>query len=298
MQSKIIIDVDTGIDDALAILVAYKNLRKNILGITTCGGNVRIEDSVANTQRVTQLANWEVPIFTGATKTTSGTEFVHAYDYHGDNGICNVELPLKEVVPSNKGAVQFIEESIEQYSGEIVFFCLAAPTNLALALQNNPSLAKKITAVYLMGGALNVRGNASEFAEHNFFQDPVAVLSVLENIEDVYIVPLDITNECIISDKEIESLNPKTDKERFVKEAVLNWYRFFGYPNQRAFELYDPLTIAVYSTAFVDFKSEKVDIRTNGVQRGQIFLSGDFPVQIASAVNVPEFKNYFYQSLQ
>ena len=75
---KYIIDVDTGIDDALAIILASKTLREKVIGITTCGGNVRLEDATSNTLKVLDLARWDIPVYAGASKSIENSEFVHA----------------------------------------------------------------------------------------------------------------------------------------------------------------------------------------------------------------------------
>lgn len=292
---KYIIDVDTGVDDALALILASKTPKSKVVGITTCGGNVRLEDATSNTLKILDLAKWDIPVYTGASKSIDNSEFVHAYDYHGTNGICDVQIETDRR-PENITAEDFIIKVAKKNKLEII--CLATPTNLAKALLKDKEITKNIETVYMMGGALNVPGNQTEYAEYNFFQDPQAVRIVLENIKDVRIIPLDVTNQCIISDKEtmlIRAVNP-TDK--FIKEAITNWYRFFGYPKKRQFELYDPLAIsAVIQPKFLEFTNTKIGVDLQGKQAGRIYSNGIYPVKIALSVRSYEFVNFFIKTI-
>ena len=292
---KYIIDVDTGIDDALAIILASKTLREKVIGITTCGGNVRLEDATSNTLKVLDLARWDIPVYAGASKSIENSEFVHAYDYHGTNGICDVQIETNRK-PENLAADDFIIETAKKK--ELAFVCLATPTNLASALKKNKEIARNIKVVYIMGGALNVPGNQTEYAEYNFFQDPQAVRIVFENIKDVRIIPLDVTNQCIISDKEAALIRVVTPTDKFIKEAITNWYRFFGYPKKRQFELYDPLVVsATDNKNLLSFSDVKIGISVDGIKEGEIFLNGKYSVKIAQKVQTNDFKNYLLNNL-
>lgn len=292
---KYIIDVDTGIDDALALLVASKKIADKVIGITTCGGNVAVNDATSNTLKIAQLANWNVPIYHGAAKSIEGNEFVHAYDYHGSNGICDVRLDTKRTAEKTD-ADRFIIDNANQF--DLTIICLASPTNLARALIKSPEISNRIKNVYLMGGALNVSGNQTEYAEFNFFQDPHAVKVVLENIQNVFIIPLDVTNQCCITDSEAAGISSHMPMLMFLKEAVSNWYRFFGYQKKRQFELYDPLALsAAIGEDFVGFNDAKIGINTEGLRAGEIFINGKYPVKIAQSVRAADFKKDFLESL-
>jgi len=296
-KGNFIIDVDTGIDDALAMILASKLVKNQVLGITTCGGNVKLEDALANTLKIVELLNWDVPVFAGAQKSTTGNEFVHAYDYHGSNGLCDIQLKGARE-PEKKSAVDFIIESAEE--GEISIVCLATPTNLAQAISKKPSICKKIKSVFLMGGAINVPGNQTEYAEYNFFQDPFAVEAVLKNIKNCFVVPLDVTNQCIVADSLVPTIKDNgSNILKFVKEAISNWYRFFGYPKKRQFELYDPLTItAAANLDYLEFKDVKMGVNTQGLREGEIFIGGKYAVKLAQTVRAREFLGFFLKNIK
>lgn len=296
-NNQIIIDVDTGIDDALALAFASKTLNKQVIGVTTCGGNVKLEEATKNTLRVLNLLKWKVPVYAGASKSINHTEFIHAYDYHGTNGLCDVDLSLENSA-EEKNAVDFIIDSANKYPGELDIVCLATPTNLSKAIQTSPNIVKKISSVYMMGGALNVPGNQTDYAEYNFFQDPKAVEIVLSKIKNIYIVPLDVTNSCFIEESDLSDIKSTNSLVSFFREAVTNWYRFFGYPKNRRFELYDPLAVSVLTHKIIGFKKETIGINLSGLRQGEIFPNGKYTVNIASKVNSKDFKKVFIKLIQ
>lgn len=295
-MKNIIIDVDTGIDDALAIILAAKLCKEDVLGITVCGGNVKLEEATENTLRIAGLIGWNVPVYAGASKSITGSEFVHAYDYHGTNGICDVSLPAPTGSKANEEASDFIARMARERKVNII--CLAAPTNIARAIAKNPKVAENIEKIYLMGGAFNVPGNQTEYAEYNFFQDPKAVETILQNAKDVYIVPLDVTNRCLVSDSSLKNLGQGA-VIRFVSEAVENWYRFFGYPKKRSFELYDPLTLAAAVTGeYLSFKEDMVGIHVSGLREGEVFSGGKYAARVAFDISADKFNKAFFSLLE
>ncbi len=295
-MKKYIIDVDTGVDDAFALILASRLVKSQVMGITTCAGNVTLEDAVANTLKVVELLNWNVPVFKGASKTIAGDDFVNAYHFHGSNGLGEVQLEYgrkEEKMP----AVDFIIDSAKK--GQVYIICLAAPTNLALAILKDPTICKNIKTVFLMGGAVNCPGNVTEYAEFNFFQDPLAVETVLKNVKNCQIVSLDITGQCIVSEGLVEGIKgEKSNMAKFVKEALTNWYRFFGHPEKKEFDLCDPLAlVAAVVEDYVEFEDINMGIRVQGLKRGMTFIGGEYGVKIAKSKHGSDFIDFFLKNI-
>ena len=246
---KLIIDVDTGVDDALAILYLIKKIPEKILGITVCAGNTNLDNSVKNTLKIMEIAGADIPVYAGERKNSLGEDFIHAEDYHGQNGLVNI--PNKTLLkPRIKNATDFILENARKYKKDLAIVCLAPPTNIAKAIQKNRAAMSEVGITVMMGGALKVNGNQTKFAEFNFFQDANAVSQILKNQKNIFLVPLDVTNKCTISEKEI--LQTKTTNSsicRFSKQIILNWYEIFGRDNKREFEFYDPLAATALTEA-------------------------------------------------
>jgi pyrimidine-specific ribonucleoside hydrolase len=172
-KTSIILDVDTGIDDAFAVLFAAIHPAINLLGITCVDGNTNIENVVANTLKVLDAAQApEIPVARGALRPLLGeshyAEYVHGADGMGDLGIS----PSKRTVDP-RSAVELLRDLIENSSDPVTIVPLAPLTNIALFLRAFPETAKKIHRIVLMGGSASA-GNATAAAEFNVWHDPEA----------------------------------------------------------------------------------------------------------------------------
>ena len=164
---KFIIDADTGSDDAVAILLALQNKEIDVLGITVVSGNVPLEQGVKNTLSTIEAAEQEIKVFAGAEKPlmrdyveihglTEFTEHVKslspisasAQSVHGVDGMGDIGVTPKSLNYEEKKAVDFLIEKINQNPQEITIVTLGPLTNIALALQKDPSIAKKINHCY------------------------------------------------------------------------------------------------------------------------------------------------------
>ena len=293
-RKNLIIDVDTGIDDALALILVYIKAGHRIIGITTCGGNVGVEKTTQNTLGVVSLLGVGIPVFRGAEKPLKRHKYISAEDYHGKNGLCNVSLPTK-IKEEPKSAVEFLVSQLKSAKFPITIIGLAPPTNIALAIQKDPDIVKNIDTLYLMGGAVNVPGNQTVKAEFNFYQDPEAVNIILQNVPDVHIIPLDVTNKCFIEVDDLSNFSDSNVVGKFFKNSVLNWYDFFGNPKKRKFELYDPLAVSPILGDFLCFK--KVCVEVNTTKNPGVLENGSFELSYAYEVDAQKFKNFFLDSL-
>ncbi|XP_053170735.1 inosine-uridine preferring nucleoside hydrolase-like [Scomber japonicus] len=181
MKKKLIIDVDTGVDDAQAIMVALTDPNVEILGITCCNGNTPVENVLKNTLRVLKACNrLDIPVYRGCTEPLLGRK-VHAGDFHGKDGMGDVpdaDAPGLELLQEEK-AVQAMIKMISENPGEVSLVATAPLTNLALAVKLEPSLPEKLKALYIMGGNCESRGNTTVCGEFNFVADPEAAHIVL-----------------------------------------------------------------------------------------------------------------------
>uniref|UniRef100_A0A3B4HBK2 Probable uridine nucleosidase 2 n=2 Tax=Pundamilia nyererei TaxID=303518 RepID=A0A3B4HBK2_9CICH len=182
MKKKLIIDVDTGVDDAMAIMVALANPDVEILGITCCHGNTPLENVLKNTLRVLKVCNrLDIPVYRGCSKPLLARK-QHAGDYHGKDGLGDVpdpDAPGLDLLQKKK-AVQAMIKLVKDNAGEVILVATAPLTNLAVAVQLDPSLPKKLKALYIMGGNTESRGNTTVCGEFNFVADPEAAYIVLD----------------------------------------------------------------------------------------------------------------------
>jgi pyrimidine-specific ribonucleoside hydrolase len=190
-KTSIILDVDTGVDDAFAVLFAALHPDINLLGITCVDGNTNIDQVVANTLKVLDAAAApEIPVARGALKPLLGksqyAEYVHGADGMGDLGIA----PSKRKVDS-RSAIELLRDLVEQSPEPVTIVPLAPLTNIALFLRAFPETAKKVHRIVLMGGSASA-GNATAAAEFNVWHDPEAAAIVFQSGVPITMYGLDV----------------------------------------------------------------------------------------------------------
>jgi purine nucleosidase len=175
----VILDVDTGIDDALAILLALASPELEVVGVTCVAGNVRIEQVVRNTLRVLALGNAvRVPVAIGASKPLA-RRLTTATFFHGADGVGGVNLPPARHKPTNEPADEFLVRMAEEYEGALAIVAVGPITNLALACRRDPKFPEYVSRLVVMSGAMTVAGNVTPAAEANAYNDPEALAEVL-----------------------------------------------------------------------------------------------------------------------
>lgn len=196
-MKNIILDLDTGIDDSLALAYAALSPEINLLGVTGTYGNVEMATGVQNSLNVlAAVGRTDVPVFAGeAHALTQATFERHAVSsrIHGENGVGQVQFPVSKRKKQEETAVTFLSKAMHTYQQELTIVTTGPLTNVATVLMQDPSLRKWKGKLVLMGGALMVRGNVSHFAEANISQDPEAAKLILESNLDVTMVGLDVT---------------------------------------------------------------------------------------------------------
>jgi len=270
---KMILDVDTGIDDALALLLALKSKDVELVGITTVFGNVDVERATLNTLQVVELAGraGEVPVAKGTDRPLFRTWDGPVPHIHGSNGIGGYELPMPSQRPIEESAADFIIRQTHEQPGEITLVFVGRLTNLAIALAKDPTIAKKAKRLVLMGGALRVPGNVTPVSEANIWGDPEAAHRVFESGMPITMVGLDVTMEAVWHGEHIRQLKeqagPGLAKQVDFIENIVDFY-FKAYEKQNGFygsPLHDPLAVAVaFDPSFCETEDWYVQIETKG----------------------------------
>lgn len=308
-----ILDVDTGIDDSMAILLALKTKHIKVEGITTVFGNTDVVQATRNTLQVIELSgvDYEVPVAMGAAKPLFRDWRGPVTHIHGDNGIGNCELPQPKGKAITESAAQFIVRIVNENPHELTLVFVGRMTNLAIALAQDPSIASKVKRLVIMGGAVKVPGNVTPVAEANIYGDPEAAHRVFESGIPITLVGLDVTMKTIIGEEHLRLLteSPVPGNERaaaYIEEA--NKFYFSAYDKQNGFygaPLHDPLAVAV--AAYPDLVTTEdlyISIETKGTMSYGATLA-DFrrtvPVTntaVAFEVNSPRFLDYFITTLK
>ncbi|PSR34557.1 MAG: nucleoside hydrolase [Sulfobacillus benefaciens] len=307
-KRPVILDVDTGIDDALAILYALLSPRLQVLGITTCFGNGDVENTTRNTLAMVEMSRVSVPVFRGAADPLVGKWAPQAEAFHGGNGLGNAPIEEPHTSPEHLSATEYLRAAILEHPGEITLITLARLTNLAIALKNDPSLAQKIRRVVVMGGAAFVGGNVTPVAEANIWGDPDAAWVVFHSGVPITMVGLDVTMQVNISDAQVQKMDPDRPYAPVMKQALdfyLSAYNPGAISGARQAPLHDPLAVAVAEDPTLCTTSDlSIDIEREGTitrgmtvvdQRGWLDLTPN--AAVCRSVDAPRFLRDFCQRL-
>jgi len=170
-RTKLLIDTDPGVDDALAILMAHRHA--DVLGLCIAAGNVGLQHTTGNALKLAEVIGAATPVFAGCptslVRAAEDAAFVHGADGFGDTGY----TPSARAAAREHAAHAILRLSHE-HAGELVLVAIAPLTNLALALKLDPTLPQRVVRLVVMGGAVTGRGNTSTSAEFNVGFDPEA----------------------------------------------------------------------------------------------------------------------------
>ena len=192
MATRIILDCDPGIDDALAIAFAHGHPGLDLVGVTTVAGNVGLTATTANALAVCEF------IGAAGTPVTAGCAgpllrpALDARQVHGDSGLGGATLPPPAARPAAGHAVDYIIDTAAAAPGEITLVATGPLTNIALAVRREPRLADWVREFVIMGGSAG-RGNVTPAAEYNIWADPEAAAAVFRAGWTVTMLGLDVT---------------------------------------------------------------------------------------------------------
>ena len=202
--TPLIMDVDTGVDDALALLLALASPEVELVGVSTVAGNVPLHRTTDNTLRLLQWAGRDdVPVYAGAERPLV-RDAVAADDVHGATGLGAAHLPEARTSPAGDG-VEFLLSSLQTRPGEMTLVATGPLTNLARAEARVPGVLRQARQVVLMGGAVRVPGNITPTAEFNFYADPHAARQVLASGAELILVGLDVTDQVWLKQVDLQA---------------------------------------------------------------------------------------------
>ncbi|MCP5382813.1 MAG: nucleoside hydrolase [Kordiimonadaceae bacterium] len=232
---KIILDVDTGVDDAAAILIANIAPSIELLGITTVNGNTNIYNATRNSLFIKHKFSINAPVIKGADKPINGI-YVEDKKFHGKDGLGDAyDMSATNVSIPNITAHDFILKTVNDNPGDVTIVSVGPSTNLALAIQKDPSFVKNVHSVVIMGGAAGFNGqmgNVSPVAEFNIFTDPEASDIVMAADWPLTMVGLDVTYSAPTYDSYFDELIKSAGEAgQFLKN--INQYYINSYEKDR-----------------------------------------------------------------
>jgi inosine-uridine nucleoside N-ribohydrolase len=262
---KVIIDTDPGTDDAMALMLALNSPELDVRAVTVVPGNVTAKQGLDNALRMISLANrCDIPVAAGAEHPLL-QKLITAEFWHGKNGLANIELPPSKCQVDSRFGPDLIIEMVHAAPHEISLVPIGPLTNIALALEKDPSIAPLVKEVIIMGGSIT-GGNVNASAEANIYNDPEAAQVVFEAGWPLTMVGLDVGDKTLFSNKHLGQLaqthGPVNDFIYQVAQFLVNLSEQYGSDGA---PMYDPLAIGVAIDAtLVKAPLMHVDVETRG----------------------------------
>jgi inosine-uridine nucleoside N-ribohydrolase len=257
----VILDVDPGYDDALALMLACGAPELEVRAVTTVAGNVSLEKTTENALRVLSLVG-HVDVSVGAGAEAPLARPLHTAEHvHGESGLDGPELPEPAFAPDGRGAVRLIADIVELSAEPVTLVPTGPLTNVATFLGEHPHLKENVSRIVLMGGSVGP-GNTTPAAEFNIYVDPEAASIVFASGLPVTMVGLDVTREATAGPVEVRRLRDLGRVGEVAAELVTfcagthgRVYRFGGLP------IHDAVAVAaVVEPEILKTRSMRVEV--------------------------------------
>ena len=266
---KVLLDADTGVDDALGILYLAHAQHKGLVEVVasgTVGGNIHVDLSTRNTLRLLELVGLDIPVAPGANKPLLAP-LHEAKHVHGDDGLANTNLEPPTRQPTTEHAVDQIIRLSHEYPGQLTLLAFGPLTNLGIAFVRDPHLAERIERVILMGGCVT-GGNVTPVAEANIANDPEAARMVFTSRVPITMIGLDVTHQTCLLEEDLQPLEDlDNERSRFVVQLMrfmLEAYHELGHEPPICV-LHDPLSAGVcVHPDLVRTEKYHVEVETRG----------------------------------
>ena len=276
---KVIIDTDPGVDDALAILMALASPGVEVVGLTTVGGNVPLPRSTRNALALLEYTGYgQVPVARGAARPFRG-RFRYSFGFHGRSGL-TFRLPDPQIIPATNTAVEFLANGLQSQPGQITVVALGPLTNLAHLLDQLPEALRQSAGLVVMGGAVDVPGNVTPYAEFNFYSDPIAAQRVLTSGIPLTLVDLGAGRRTVITREDSARTQARSPLGRLAWQLLANWFR--RDPKRQHFELYDPLAMAAaMNPGLLTLRRSSVSVEVEDQERLGVSQASTAPGPVA-----------------
>lgn len=295
----VLIDTDPGVDDALALLLAWGSPELEVHALTTVSGNVGVELATLNAGRLVALRQPRPrPVIAIGASGPLVRSPVTATHYHGEDGLGDAGAwPVTPAAPATIGAVELMVRIARHYGPRLSIIALGPLTNVALALTAHPEAIGRIGRLVIMGGAVEVPGNVTATAEFNMHVDPDAAARVLEAGLPIDLVPLDATRQVVLPrdrlSKALAAAPPPL--RQWVTAFTLGAFRAESTRSQPGMVLHDPLAVGTaIDEHVVAWEPMCLRVGPDGETRRS---PGTPNCRVAMHVNAEAFLNTFLERL-
>ncbi|MBI2217603.1 MAG: nucleoside hydrolase [Candidatus Rokubacteria bacterium] len=295
---RAVIDTDPGIDDALALLYAWRSPDMDVRAVTTVAGNVPVDVATANVLRLAALARAGVPrVAAGAAKPLARA-LTTATHYHGEDGLGDVGgWPAIHAEPVGADAVDVLVAAAREHGPSLTLVALGPLTNVAMAVQRDAGAVRGVGRVVVMGGAVDVPGNVTPTAEFNVHVDPEAAAIVLDAGLPLDLVPLDATRQAVLDRARFETAAARS-RAPGASQLVRCTARGFRVDHARGTHgmvLHDPLAVgAALDPTLIEWEPVKVTVSSAGETRR---VRGRPNCRVARRVDADRFIMTFLERL-
>lgn len=231
MSRKLILDVDTGTDDAVAIMLAALHPELDLVAVTTVNGNVPVTHCTDNSLRTLDwVGRGGIPVYEGAAHPIVRLDFPVPRAIKKDVNVHMSELPIPAPLSSKQemSAAEYLVKAFREAAGHITLVAVGPLTNLAAAIALDPKFVKNVPELVIMGGAIN-KSNITESAEFNIWADPEAADIVFRaGFERIVLVPLDATHQALVSLTQTRALHALGTPAGIASATIID-FRISGY---------------------------------------------------------------------
>jgi inosine-uridine nucleoside N-ribohydrolase len=266
-----LIDTDPGVDDALALLLAWSSPELAVETITTVAGNVSVEQATENLLRLLDLRRPSpsptVGVGAGAPLGRSGKT---AQSYHGHDGLGDLGGWPPVTLPRTAPAAEMLVDVARHHRDALTLIALGPLTNVALAVRRDRAAMRAVGRVVIMGGAVDVPGNVTADAEFNMHVDPEAAAEVFAADLSIDLVPLDATRQALLTPAHLDAAlaGARRDGADRVRAIAGQGIGIDLARGQAGMTMHDPLAVAVAVDAtLVTWESVRLEIGGDGQTR-------------------------------
>lgn len=254
MPVKMILDCDTGVDDAMALVYAAAHPGVDLLAVGTVWGNVPVAMATRNTVHVLQLAGCgDVPVAQGASGPLLRRDTDYAYAVHGEDGQGNRYDGVEHRPSTSMSAARQIIDLVHRYPHEVWLVPVGPLTNIAVALALDPELPALVKGVSLMGGAALAPGNVTPVAEANIIHDAEAAAAVFRAPWPIIMAGLDVTMQVRLTPERRGVLDGGGRAARYVSAIVQEYGDFYAATSFDTWSaaIHDPIAVAAAAGALI-----------------------------------------------
>ncbi|MBB3931441.1 purine nucleosidase [Kaistia hirudinis] len=312
-KRRIILDVDTGVDDAMAILYAINRPGLTLEACTTVFGNTEIENATRNTLQILELGGRaDIPVAAGAARSLLHPFIKTAGHVHGDNGLGEITLPPPRSKPLEEHASDLIIRLARENPGEITLVPVGPLTNVALAIAKDRAIAGLLREIVVMGSTVfhpGIGGTPRPMVDANFLNDPEAAHIVINSGARITLVGMDVTMRTMLTADRIAQITAEGGPAGRKLMEITKFYLDF-YNESAGYEIgagmHDPLAVAIAEDPSLVTKTPMLaTVELNGEwTRGQFIADrrrqaeGRENVDVCTDVQVDRFIDRFVETIK